>query len=303
MTLASVLFAVALVHTYTHPACGYSFQYAGGWEVVRSEDDKRPCEVRVSPTEGDGATLWIDGGRGGGDRASKASGFTLVDAAVQAWAGDPGLRAGSVVVFGREKKASRAFEIAVGALEGMRANDVALECEGEEANARLCPRDIAFLTNGKRWVNLDSYSQSEAFELALRSLAFPPPALCTYTHPHCGYSFKYLADWTVEEEDEPCAVRVIPQGDGRGDPVEVRVGEGGLYEGADANDGNPAWDSAEPFQAGKLHGYRAEAITTFVLLAGEDRWVTITTDADVENGEKGDAFDVVVESVAFGPPP
>src|SRR5260221_7728625 len=108
MTLAA-LFAVALVHTYTHPVCGYSFQYSDGWEVVRSEDDQRPCEVRVSPLEGDAATLWIDGGRGGGDRASKASGFSPGNAEGKTWGGDFDLREGSVVVFGREEKASRAF--------------------------------------------------------------------------------------------------------------------------------------------------------------------------------------------------
>jgi hypothetical protein len=298
--ILAALFAVALVHTYTHPACGYSFQYPDGWEVVRSEDDQRPCEVRVSPVEGGGAALWIDGGRGGGDAASKASGFTVVDAAVKAWSGDPNLTEGSVVVFGREKKSSRAYEIAVGDLEGLRANDVALECEGAGEKGRLCPRDIAFLTNGKRWVSLDSYAKSEAFELALRTLAFPAPATCTYTHPQCGYSFKYLADWTVVDEDEPCAVRVVPPVDGRGDPVEVKVGEGGLYEGAEANAGNGAWESAEPFQAGKLHGYRAEAITSFVLLASDDRWVMITVEGD---GQDGGAFDVIVESVAFAPTP
>ena len=299
MALAA-LFAVALVHTYTHPACGYSFQYSDGWEVVRSEDDQRPCEVRVSPLEGDAATLWIDGGRGGGDRASKASGFTMVSAQVKAWAGDADLLEGSVVVFGREKKASRAFEIAVGDLEGLRANDVALECEGGTETVRLCPRDIAFLTNGKRWVNVDSYARSEAFELALRTIAFPAPALCMYTHPQCGYSFRYRADWMVVEEDEPCAVRVMPQGSGRGGLVQVKVGEGGLYEGADANADNVDWESAEPFQVGTLHGYRAQAITSFVLLAGDDRWVTITTEGDEEDG---DAFDVIVESVAFSRTP
>lgn len=298
--IPAALFAVALVHTYTHSACGYSFQYSDGWEVVRSEDDQKPCEVHVSPAAGEGATLWIDGGRGGGDDASKASGFTVVNAAVKAWAADPDLADGSVVVFGREKKASRAHEIAVGDLEGLRANDVALECEGEAANGRLCPRDIAFLTNGKRWVSLDSYARSEAFELALRTLALPAPATCMYTHPQCGYSFKYLADWMVVEEDEPCTVHVVPQGDGRGDPVQVRVGEGGLYEGADANADSALWESAEPFQAGTLHGYLAHAITSFVLLASTDRWVMITVEGDEENG---DAFDVIVGSVAFAPVP
>jgi hypothetical protein len=205
-----------------------------------------------------------------------------------------------VVVFGREKKSSRAVEIAVGDLEGLRANDVSLECTGEGEKGRLCPRDIAFLTNGTRWVSLDSDAKSETFELALRTVTFPAPATCTYTHPQCGYSFNYLADWTVVEEDEPCAVRVVPQGEGRGDPVQVKVGEGGLYEGAEANAESGAWESAEPFQAGKLHGYRAQAITSFVLLAGDDRWVMITMEGDEENG---DAFDVIVNSVAFAPAP
>src|SRR5258706_14256659 len=97
MALAA-LFAVALVHTYTHPACGYSFQYSDGWEAVRSEDDQRPCEGRVSPLEGDAATLWIDGARGGGHRASKASRLTRVSAQGQAWAGDADLLEGSVDV-------------------------------------------------------------------------------------------------------------------------------------------------------------------------------------------------------------
>jgi hypothetical protein len=296
--IPAALFAVALVHTYTHPACGYAFQYSDGWAVVRSKDDQKPCEVHVSPLENDVATLWIDGGRGGGDDASKAAGFTVVDAAVKAWAHDPDLRESSVVVFGREKKSSRAVEIAVGDLEGLRANDVALECEGEGENGRLCPRDIAFLTNGKRWVSLESYAQSEAFELALRTLSLPAPATCTFTHPQCGYSFKYLADWMVVEEDEPCAVRVIPQGDGHGDPVQVRVGEGGLYEGADANADSALWESAEPFRSGTLHGYRAKAITSFVLLASDDRWVMITVEGDEVDG---DAFDAIVGSVAFAP--
>jgi hypothetical protein len=298
--ILAALFAVALVHTYTHPACGYSFQYSDGWEVVRSEDDRQPCEVRVSPVEGEGATLWLDGGRGGGDIASKASGFTVVNAAVKAWAGDPDLPEDAVVVFGREKKSSRAFEIAVGDLEGLRANDVALECAGEGETGHVCPRDLAFLTNGTRWVSLDSDAKSDAFELALRTLVFPAPATCTYTHPQCRYSFRYLADWTVVEEDEPCAVRVVPQGDARGDPLQVKVGEGGLYEAAEANAESGAWESAEPFQAGKLHGYRAQAITSFVLLASDDRWVMITGEGDEENG---DALDVIAGSVTFAPAP
>src|SRR5205085_2710886 len=95
---------------------------------------------------------------------------------------------------------------------------------------RLCPRDIAFLTNGKRWVNLDSYAQSEAFELALRTLTIKPVMFCQYTHPQCGFSFRYLADWTVVEEDEACTVRIEPVDPAAGEPVRVHVGEGGVED-------------------------------------------------------------------------
>jgi hypothetical protein len=60
------------------------------------------------------------------------------------------------------------------------------------------------------------------------------------------------------------------------------------------------WESAEPFHSGALHGYRAKAITSFVLLASDDRWVTITVEGDEEDG---DSFDVIVGSVAFAPAP
>lgn len=297
MTLAALL-AVATMHVYTHPRCSYSFQYPEGWTVVRKDDEAHPCEVRVTPPEDEAPSLWIDAGRGGRERAIQATGFSVVDDDVKEWAGNPDLPADAVVAFGRQKKASRAAEIRVGELEGYRANDVALECEGETEGGKLCPRDIAVLTNGKRWVNLDSYARSEAFELALRTLAIEGPPTCVYTHPQCRFSFRYLTAWTVTEEDEVCAVRLEPQEANDGDPVRIRVGEGGREDGALVAGTVKDWEEGADIHSGKLSGIRAEGVTTFIFLTDGKRWAAIDG-----SDPSTDELDIVVDSLTLDLPP
>lgn len=297
MTLAALL-AVAMVHVYTHPRCGYAFQLPDGWTVVRKDDPAYPCEVRVTPPDDSSPSLWIDGGRGGKEEGIKATGFSVVDDGVKEWAGNPDLPNAAIVAFGREKKARRAAEIRVGALEGYRANDVALECEGEAEGGKLCPRDIAVLTDGKRWVNLDSYAQSEAFELALRTLTIQAPPTCLYTHPQCRFSFRHPADWTVSEEDEVCAVRLEPQDANDGDPVRIRVGEGGREDGALVAGTTRDWEEGEDIQVGKLTGIRVNSTASFIFLTDGKRWVAIET-----GNEPTDELDIVIDSLTLDAPP
>lgn len=330
------LLAVAIVR-YTHPSCGYSFEHFADWSVVASEDDQRPCEVRVVPPDENVPPVWIDAGRGGEEGAMRHTGFARVDAKVKAWAEDFDLPDDAVVVFGRDRW-SRTAEIHVGELEGRRANDVALACAGEPEGGRLCPRDLAYLTNCRQWVNVDSEARSAAFELALRSISINPPAVCTYTHPACGYSFRHPADWTVVEDEDVCTVLVQPPGDDAvgGDSVRVKVGEGGFEEGAAGADfmrgtdeiaeaydapqligawvilGRELWSAGRPIATERLHGLRADdVISGRFHVRGASAGLGVSSVAFLSDGQRwvavdgdttrSDTFDIILESVTFVP--
>ncbi len=277
---------------YAHRTCGYSFQYVAGWRVTPGDDERRPCEVRVVPPEQDAPSVWIDAGGGGVEDALQWTGFVRVDESVKAWAKKPDLPDGVIVAFGRKGVWRRTTKIEVGDLHGLRAHNVALECEGEPEGGRLCDRDIAFLTNGRQWVSVDGYTNSEAFELALKSFSIEPPPLCVYKHPRCGYSFKYLAGWIVVEDEDVCSVLVQPQDiekrledyDVDIDTIRVKGGEGGFEEAAEEAGilrateevassygapylagayvvfGRSGWSQGEPIESGELHGLCANHV-------------------------------------------
>jgi len=214
-------------HLYTHPSCNYSFQYPDGWQVEPDDDAGFPCEVRVRPAD-HSRSIWIDAGRGDAEAAMSAAYF---------------FREGNAVkVEGRKAQKVTAFPIALGALHGMRANGVLLECEKEPDGGKLCEHDLAYLVQGNRWVNLQGYSHEAALELALKSVAILPPKSVTYVHPTCGYSFEHLTDWVVRADpDEKCGVVLVPKDfekrlleewDVDIDSVYVEAGTGGFEDGA-----------------------------------------------------------------------
>ena len=322
------------LQTYSHPNCRYSFAHFAGWHVEPGGDPEHPCEVRAQSPDAS-VVVWADAGRGGFEGALTAAGFVRVDDAVKRWwAKQPDLVDGAILVFGRSNQITKTSEIHVGALHGLRANEVLIECYGQPPGGRLCSRDMAFLTNGRQWVSFEAPAHSDWLELALRSAVVTPPPLATYTHPTCGFSFQYLADSTVtpsdEEGDCDVEVRASPT-----DAVHLDIGDGGFEEGAHEVSifhmkeemapprrqtdpplgswvafGKGAWSPTLKIEFGSLRGLRADNVPyrmhnehgnaglaweSRAFLTDGRRWVVVAGDTGTDN------FDLILESVRLSP--
>ena len=157
--------------TYTHPKCGYSFQYLAD-STVTSSGEEGDCEVVVqAPHAG---ALHVDAGDGGFEEGADEVLMSRVTEGMEIPGRRPAPPAGSWICFGKGTW-EPAAKIEFGSLRGLRAEDVPYRTHNEHGNAGLVSESRSFLTNDHRWVTVSGDAQSsDNFDVILETLRLSP---------------------------------------------------------------------------------------------------------------------------------
>lgn len=216
VTMVLALSTAAEPAVYVHPSCGYSFRVPPGYHVKPTTNDERTnCEVQVRPVgdDRDSVAAWVDSGEGDFARGVEGSGFAEVTEWMRERTKPPQPTVGMFVAYQPGQSWKEAHRIERGELTGLEVDGLNLDCTDNgrlEHHLLRCPGDVAFLGNGHRYVNVTSMAPHAVFDTIVHSLTIPLPAMKTFVHPACRYSFRHLASWVVTATPDSCEVHVRP---------------------------------------------------------------------------------------------